>query len=74
MEEAKRFIHLEYYALENGLWGDALKFTIRKSASGVEVKNHLRRLGLLENQKSYFKELIDNGVQVRVFQKFVYCP
>lgn len=75
MEEAKRFIHLEYYALENGLWGDALKdLLIRKSARGVEVRIIYDDWGCWRTKKSYFKELIDNGVQVRVFSKVRILP
>lgn len=75
MEEARLFIHLEYYALENGLWGDVLKdLLIRKSGSGVEVRIIYDDWGCWRTKKAYFKELEDNGVQIRAFSKVRILP
>lgn len=75
MEGASRFIHLEYYALENGLWGDALKdLLIRKSGSGVEVRIIYDDWGCWRTKKGYFKELADSGIQLRAFSKVRLLP
>lgn len=75
IEQATRFIHMEYYALENGRWGDALKdMLIRKSHKGVEVRIIYDDWGCWRTKKNYFKELIDQGIQVRTFSKVRLFP
>lgn len=71
LEQAKSFIYLEYFIIEEGvMWGQILDVLIRKAAQGVDVRviyDGTCELTLLP--KEYPKMLKAHGIRCKVF-----CP
>lgn len=69
LEQAERFIFLEYFIVEEGMmWGRILEILARKASQGVEVRlmyDGTCEFALLP--KDYPKRLKDLGIQCRVF-------
>ncbi len=64
LRKAKRYIHLEYYILENGFMLDELVEILKeKAAEGVEVKLIFDAVGSWGLKKSYIRGLRRSGIQ-----------
>ena len=72
LAQAKRFIFLEYFIVEEGaMWGQILDILIRKAAEGVDVRilyDGTCEFVLLP--KGYSKKLSSLGIQCKVFAPF----
>ena len=65
LNEAEKFIHIEYYAWENDINGNLLKdVLIRKALEGVEVRVLYDDFGSRSIRKNIVKELRANGIEV----------
>ena len=73
LENAKSFIFLEYFIIEEGvMWGQILDVLIRKAAEGVDVR--ILYDGTCEFMllpKGYEKKLSSLGIQCKVFSPFI---
>ncbi|APC38689.1 cardiolipin synthase [Clostridium estertheticum] len=68
LEEAKIFIHMEYYIFQNdNLGGAILEILCRKAKEGVEVKLLYDGMGCLKVHKNFFAPLIEAGGKVSCF-------
>lgn len=68
VEEAKHYIHLEYYIIHDDTLGHAFKeLLIKKAKEGLEVCLLYDGMGCFKTPKAYFKELMDAGVLVTCF-------
>ena len=72
LAQAKHFIFLEYFIVEEGaMWGQILDILIRKAAEGVDVRiiyDGICEFILLP--KGYSKKLASLGIQCKVFAPF----
>ena len=73
LEQAKEFIFLEYFIIEEGLmWGQILEVLIRKAAQGVDVR--VMYDGTCEFMllpKGYSKKLAAHGIRCKVFSPVI---
>lgn len=70
IESAKKSILIETYRVGNDLVGVRLKDTLlRKAKAGLEVKLLIDAWGGVAVAKDFFSELIQNGAEVRFFEK-----
>ena len=68
IENAKEYIHIEYYIIRPDKLGDRLKsLLIQKAKEGVRVLLLYDDMGCIRTKKSYFKELKTAGVQIACF-------
>lgn len=73
LEQAKKFIFLEYFIIEEGqMWGQILDVLIRKAAQGVDVRViYDGTCEFLLLPKGYPKKLAALGIQCKVFSPFI---
>lgn len=70
IDNAKNYIHLEYYILRNDNLGRfLLNKLIKKAQKGVEVKLLVDAVGTFTKNRNFFEPLIDSGCKVAVFGK-----
>lgn len=70
IQEAKRFIHIEYYIYENDEIGIQIaELLIQKSNEGVKVRLIYDDFGSQSIRKNIVKRLIENGVEAVPFYK-----
>ncbi|MEG0284017.1 MAG: cardiolipin synthase [Erysipelotrichales bacterium] len=70
IENAKTYIHLEYYIIKSGqLFDKFIPLLIKKVSEGVEVRILVDFLGARTISKNTLKELRDNGVQIEYFNE-----
>lgn len=70
IQEAKRFIHIEYYIYENDEIGNQIaELLIQKSKEGVKVRLIYDDFGSQSIRKNIVKRLIENGVEAVPFYK-----
>ncbi|WP_026474577.1 cardiolipin synthase [Alkaliflexus imshenetskii] len=68
LENAKIFIHLEYYIFADDVIGRRIISILkRKAAEGVEVRLIVDDVGSWELKKPFFKEMWDSGIQAYSF-------
>ncbi len=68
LQNAKRFIHIEYYILIDDMIGNIIAdILIEKAESGVEVRLIYDDVGSWSLPKTYTKKLRDAGVKVAAF-------
>lgn len=68
ISKAKKYIHLEYYIIENGELGNKLKdLLVKKAKDGIEVRMIYDDVGSWKLPKQYINELKEAGVQVYPF-------
>ena len=68
LENAKEFIHLEYYIFADDEIGGKIKEVLkRKTAEGVEVRMIVDDVGSWKLKKPFFKEMRDSGIQAYSF-------
>jgi len=68
LKEAKSFIHLEYYIIENGTIADKIKtILLEKASQGVEVRIIYDYVGSLNLSNSYINQLERGGVKILPF-------
>jgi cardiolipin synthase A/B len=68
LENAKQFIHLEYYIFDNDeIGGKIIEILKRKTAEGVEVRMIVDDVGSWELKKPFFSEMWDAGIQIYSF-------
>ena len=72
LKNAKRFIFMEYYIIEEGLmWNSILEVLRERVAAGVDVRVMYDDLGSLTSLPyNYKKELQSYGIQCQVFNRF----
>ncbi len=72
MEQAKRFIFLEFFIIEAGIvWNTILELLVRKVKEGVDVRVMYDDVGcLLTLPKDYDKQLEQMGIKACVFNRF----
>lgn len=69
LEKAEKFIHFEYYLLENGVVADRLsEILIRKKQLGVKISMILDGIGSRSLSDAYIQKLRDHQVEVLVFR------
>lgn len=70
IQQAKRFIHIEYYIYENDEIGNQIaELLIQKSKEGVKVRLIYDDFGSQSIRKNIVKRLIENGVEAVPFYK-----
>ena len=71
LKNAKRFIFMEYYIIEEGLmWNSILEVLRERVAAGVDVRVMYDDLGSLTSLPyNYKKELQSYGIQCQVFNR-----
>lgn len=71
LKEAKRFIFLEFFIIENGrVWDTILDILIKKISEGVEVKLVYDDIGCMTTLKgNYYKYLRKLGIETVIFSK-----
>lgn len=68
IKEAKHHIHLEYFSINNDDTGKELReILLQKAKEGVEIRLIYDAVGSWRLRKSFFKPLLDNGVQAVAF-------
>ncbi len=68
IDEAKNFIHMEYYIIRNDQLGrEIMSLLTKKAREGVEVKLIYDGMGCLWLKKKFFKELKEAGGQIATF-------
>ena len=68
IEGAKRYVHLQFYIIENDRTGAKFKdLLVKKARSGVEVRIIYDGLGSYALKRKYAEELRSAGVEVLVF-------
>ena len=68
VSHARRFIHMEFYIVEEGeLAGKLKELLCRKAAEGVEVRFIYDDVGSWNLSKNYINELRQNGVKIYPF-------
>lgn len=73
ISEAKKFIFLEYFIIQEGImWDSILKLLISKVKEGVDVRIIWDGMGCMGTlPKNYDKVLCDLGIKVMIFNPFV---
>lgn len=74
IKNAKSFIHLQYYIIENDKIGNEIKKAlIEKAKQGIEVRVLYDDVGCWSwSEKSFFKEMIDAGIDAKPFFKVTF--
>lgn len=68
MENAKRYIHLQYYIIRNDeLWKEIEEVLIRKAGQGVKVRVLFDSMGCRGMKRADWKNLRDAGVEAAEF-------
>ena len=72
LQNAKRFIHIEYYIIKDDEIGNTIAdILIEKAQEGVEVRMIYDDVGSIGLSKQFVMKLRDGGVDVRVFLPIV---
>jgi len=73
LEQAKRFIFMEYFIISEGhMWGEILDILKRKAAEGLDVRLIYDDFGtMLQLPDGYDKKLEKFGIKAAVFNPFV---
>ena len=75
ISEAKRYVNLQYYIIEDDTTGQRLKDAlIRKAHEGVAIRLIYDNVGSFRVKNAFFRELQNAGVQVFPFFKVVFPP
>lgn len=70
IEEAKEYIHLEYYIfVEDGIGNKIKDILIKKASEGVKVRIIVDDVGSWQLKKPFFKEMEDAGIEAYPFLK-----
>ncbi|MEG0796870.1 MAG: cardiolipin synthase [Odoribacter sp.] len=68
LEQARKFIHLEYYIISEGRLTDRLKeILLRKAAEGIEVRIIYDDVGSWGLSRNFIRELQKAGIQIYPF-------
>lgn len=68
MEQAKRYIHMQYYIIRNDeLWQEIEKVLIRKAQQGVKVRVLFDSMGCRGRRRVDFRKLKASGAEVAEF-------
>lgn len=73
LEQAERYIFLEYFIIQEGvMWDSVLEVLKRKAAQGVDVRVMYDDMGCMFTlSKNYQKQLAQFGIRCCVFNRFV---
>ena len=73
LRKAERYIFLEYFIIERGVfWNSVLEILTEKAAAGLDVRVLYDDVGSLYTlPKDYAKELEDRGIRCAVFNRFI---
>ncbi len=73
LEQAKRYIFLEYFIIDHGvMWEKIHDVLRRKAAQGVDVRLIYDDMGCITTlDRKYPKQLEKEGIRCRVFHKFI---
>ena len=74
IKNAKSFVHIQYYIIENDNVGNELKqLLIEKASEGVEVRVLYDDVGCWSwKEKSYFNEMVSAGIEAKPFFKVTF--
>lgn len=74
IKNAKKFIHLQYYIIENDNIGQELKnLLIKKASEGVEIRVLYDDVGCWGwGEKKFFNEMINAGIEAKPFFKVTF--
>ena len=74
IKNAKSFIHIQYYIIENDKIGNELKaLLMRKAKEGVEVRVLYDDVGCWSwNERNFFEEMISVGIEAKPFFKVTF--
>ena len=74
IKNAKSFIHIQYYIIENDNLGNELKrLLIEKASQGIEVRVLYDDVGCWSwSEKNFFNEMVDAGIEVKPFFKVTF--
>ena len=74
IKNAKSFIHIQYYIIENDKIGNELKtLLIKKAKEGVEVRVLYDDVGCWSwNDRNFFEEMITAGIEAKPFFKVTF--
>ncbi len=68
LKEAEKFIHLEYYIIDNDTIGNEIIDILKeKCQSGVEVRIIVDDVGSWELKRSFFRDLESYGIEIKSF-------
>ena len=72
LEQAKHFIFMEYFIIDNGeMWGTILKILERKAQEGLDVRINYDDVGFVNTLPArFYKELRERGIKCQVFNPF----
>ena len=72
LREAKHFIFLEYFIIDNGeLWGTVLDILEKKAAEGLDVRLIYDDVGCVNTLPArFYKQLQERGIKCEVFNPF----
>lgn len=75
IDEAREFINMQYYIIDDDETGTRLKDTlVHKAKQGITVRIIYDHVGSYRTRKSFFRELTESGVQAYPFFKVVFPP
>lgn len=70
---AQKYIHMQYYIFEDDKIGNEIKqLLIAKAKEGVKVRVIYDHVGSFPVKKTFFREMIDNGVEVQPFLRVTF--
>lgn len=73
LNNAKRYIHMQYYIIEADKIGHRIKdLLIKKAKQGVTVRVIYDHVGSFPIKKSFFREMTENGIKVEPFMKVTF--
>lgn len=73
LQEARQFIHMQYYIVDNDKLGNEIKnVLIEKAKAGVEVRFIYDDVGCWNTRKRFFREMSEAGVQVYPFMEVTF--
>jgi cardiolipin synthase len=75
LEQARKFINLEYYIIENDEIGNRVaNLLIRKASEGVKIRIIYDSVGSFKTPKHFFKRLKQAGIEAYPFFEVVFPP
>ncbi|MDD2960714.1 MAG: cardiolipin synthase [Muribaculaceae bacterium] len=73
LENAEKFINLQYYIFENDNIGNKIKdILIAKAQAGVKVRVIYDHVGCFSVKKSFYKSMVNAGVDAQPFMKVTF--
>lgn len=75
LQSAKRYIHLQYYIIEDDTIGQKIRdILIERALSGVKVKVIYDHIGSIHVKNKFFKDMKAAGIEVYPFFRVTFAP